>query len=142
MNSAVSLTHPSGRPWSATLRAHLFCHYGKPVDGRSSLLHEGKQLVEELFPFRVVVDLIKLGNRGVLRGRLVKVCLFSFGKSDKQRKAGGDKARINYFLRASPSSGYLPEQCVRGLLAGRAILSGAVRHPSLPAPMDAHSIRC
>lgn len=67
---------------------HLFCHDGKPVDGRSALLHEGKQLVKELLPLWVVVNLVKLGDSGVLSGRLVKVCLFCFGKSDKERKAG------------------------------------------------------
>ena len=81
--------------------AHLFCHDGKPVDGRSALLHEGKQLVKELLPLWVVVNLVKLGDSGVLSGRLVKVCLFCFGKSDKERKGGEDKARINYFLRGS-----------------------------------------
>ena len=69
--------------------AHLFCHDGKPVDGGSALLHEGKQLIKELLPLWVVVNLVKLGDSGVLSGRLVKVCLFCFGKSDKERKAGG-----------------------------------------------------
>ena len=73
----------------ATFQAHLFCHDGKPVDGGSAFLHEGKQLIKELLPLWVVVDLVKLGDSGVLSGRQVKVCLFCFGKSDKERKAGG-----------------------------------------------------
>ena len=68
--------------------AHLFCHDGKPVDGRSALLHEGKQLVKELLPLWVVVNLVKLGDSGVLSGRLVKVCLFCEDRVRLARKTG------------------------------------------------------
>ena len=38
----------------------LFGHDGKTVNGSSSLLHEGEEFIQELFPLGVVVNFIEL----------------------------------------------------------------------------------